>query len=64
MHRLLVYAGAGALIAVAGLGSITTALAHENLSRAVDSTIPSGNKAYGFLIHTVPRTRGLKVKKA
>jgi methionine-rich copper-binding protein CopC len=35
MHRLLVCAGAGALIAVAGPGSITTALAHAYLSRAV-----------------------------
>ena len=35
MHRLLVCAGAGALIAVAGPGSITTALAHAYLRRAV-----------------------------
>jgi methionine-rich copper-binding protein CopC len=35
MHRLLVCAGAGALIAIAGPGSIPTALAHAYLSRAV-----------------------------
>jgi methionine-rich copper-binding protein CopC len=35
MHRLLVCAGAGALIAVAGPGLIATALAHAYLSRAV-----------------------------